>query len=152
MKILLKKDIPDLGAKGEIKDVKPGYYYNYLFPQGLAIVATEKVIEEIREKKKKRETKKKRELKTAQELKKKLEGREIRVEKSTTKKKLLYAQVKPKEIIESLEKQLKIKKDLLEPQMIILDSAIKRLGSFKVKIELAKGLEAMVKLLVVSKE
>jgi large subunit ribosomal protein L9 len=41
MKVLLIKDIPNLGKTGEEKNVKPGFARNYLIPSGLAVPATE---------------------------------------------------------------------------------------------------------------
>ena len=50
MKIILTADVPNLGAPGDIVEVKDGYGRNYLLPRGLAIVATrgaEKQVETI---------------------------------------------------------------------------------------------------------
>lgn len=46
MKVLFLKDIPALGQKGDIREVKNGYGRNFLIPQGLARVADEKDIRE----------------------------------------------------------------------------------------------------------
>ena len=40
MKVLLKKDVDNLGYAGEVFEVAPGYGRNYLIPQGLAVSAT----------------------------------------------------------------------------------------------------------------
>ncbi|MBX3009853.1 MAG: 50S ribosomal protein L9 [Caldilineaceae bacterium] len=40
MKVLLTKDVPELGHAGEIFSVAGGYARNYLMPRGLAILAT----------------------------------------------------------------------------------------------------------------
>ena len=40
MEIILKEDIPTLGYKNDIINVKDGYGRNYLIPKGLAIQAT----------------------------------------------------------------------------------------------------------------
>lgn len=40
MKIILIADVPNLGAPGDLVQVKDGYARNYLLPRGLAIVAT----------------------------------------------------------------------------------------------------------------
>ena len=39
MKLILTGDVPNLGAPGDIVEVKDGYGRNYLLPRGLAIVA-----------------------------------------------------------------------------------------------------------------
>jgi large subunit ribosomal protein L9 len=50
MKIILTADVPNLGAPGDIVEVKDGYGRNYLLPRKMAIVATrgaEKQVETI---------------------------------------------------------------------------------------------------------
>lgn len=48
MKVLLKKDVEDLGFAGEVFTVAPGYGRNYLIPQGLAIPATDGALKQAR--------------------------------------------------------------------------------------------------------
>src|SRR5690348_18252833 len=58
MKLILTGDVPNLGAPGDIVEVKDGYGRNYLLPRGLAIVATrgaEKQVAAIRRARKSRE-------------------------------------------------------------------------------------------------
>ena len=40
MKVLLMKDVPDLGEAGEVYAVAGGYARNYLMPRGMAVLAT----------------------------------------------------------------------------------------------------------------
>lgn len=40
MKIILKETLKNLGAQGDIVNVKDGYANNFLFPKGFAIMAT----------------------------------------------------------------------------------------------------------------
>ena len=44
MKIILIKDVPELGGKGEIVDVADGYARNYLVPRKMAVKATKGAI------------------------------------------------------------------------------------------------------------
>jgi large subunit ribosomal protein L9 len=40
MKIILKENLKNLGHQGDVVEVKNGYANNYLFPRGLALMAT----------------------------------------------------------------------------------------------------------------
>ncbi|MFY9364727.1 MAG: 50S ribosomal protein L9, partial [Bacteroidales bacterium] len=40
MEIILKQDVPNLGDKDDIVQVRNGYATNYLIPKGMAIMAT----------------------------------------------------------------------------------------------------------------
>ena len=58
MKLILTGDVPNLGAPGDIVEVKDGYGRNYLLPRGLAIIATrgaEKQVASIKRAQKSRE-------------------------------------------------------------------------------------------------
>ena len=58
MKLILTGDVPNLGAPGDIVEVKDGYGRNYLLPRGLAVVATrgaEKQVDAIHRARKSRE-------------------------------------------------------------------------------------------------
>src|SRR5688572_18112500 len=46
-KILLREDVDDLGARGEIVRVKAGYARNYLLPRRLAVEATASNVKHI---------------------------------------------------------------------------------------------------------
>jgi large subunit ribosomal protein L9 len=48
MKVLLKKDVDNLGYAGEVLDVADGYGRNYLIPRGVAVRATAGVLKEAR--------------------------------------------------------------------------------------------------------
>jgi large subunit ribosomal protein L9 len=41
MRVILIRDVPNLGREGELKNVAGGYARNYLIPRGLAVPATE---------------------------------------------------------------------------------------------------------------
>lgn len=49
MKLILKKDVGNLGTSGQVVDVRPGYARNYLLPQGLAYEASQENIERLEE-------------------------------------------------------------------------------------------------------
>ena len=41
MKVILRADVENLGALGDVVNVRPGYGRNYLLPQGIAMLVTE---------------------------------------------------------------------------------------------------------------
>ena len=61
MKVILLKEVKGLGRAGEIKVVSDGYAQNFLFPQAMAALASERKVEEVGKmiQKKKKEKKEK---------------------------------------------------------------------------------------------
>ena len=41
VELLLIHSVESLGKQGQVVEVRPGYAYNYLIPQGLATIATD---------------------------------------------------------------------------------------------------------------
>ena len=54
MKIILKKEVANLGEAGDVVEVKGGYGLNYLIPQGFAIAATPSALKQLEETKRQR--------------------------------------------------------------------------------------------------
>jgi len=146
MKIILIKDVENLGKKGDILSVKDGYARNYLIPKGFAKEATPSVIKEFEMKealKKKREEKKK---KKAEEIKNKIE--KISLTFSLKGKEKIYGAITSKDIIEELNKKgfnvekgsLKIEKPLKEP------------GFYEIPLKIHPEVEANLKVWIVKEE
>ncbi|XP_058099145.1 large ribosomal subunit protein bL9c [Magnolia sinica] len=67
-KIILKEDVSELGKKGQLLDVKAGFYRNYLFPMGKAQIVTPILLKEMRLEEERIEAEKKRVKEEAQQL------------------------------------------------------------------------------------
>lgn len=140
MKVIIKKTC-------EIKEVKYGYAVNYLFPQRLAVLATDKAILEIEKAKKKKEKEAKKLEEKAGEIAKQLNNKTIVVKVKAKKGKKIFgsvtkAQIK-KEII--LLAGNEAKKTNIE---VLLEKPIKTLGEHQVGLKIGK-LGAKLKLEIV---
>jgi large subunit ribosomal protein L9 len=145
MKVILLKDVQNLGKKYEIKEVSDGYARNYLFPKKLAKPANENTLKWLQKQREKEERRAEEELKKIQEKASKIDGQEIIIPVKVGKEKQLFQSITAKKIADKLkELGYDIKKNQIE-----LEKPIKELGEFPVKIKLEHNLEAEIKVIVV---
>jgi large subunit ribosomal protein L9 len=77
MQIILLDDVEDLGEQGEVHEVADGYGRNYLIPQGLARVATDGAIRQLRDEQQQQARKEAVKQEQAEELKDELEDMQV---------------------------------------------------------------------------
>ena len=148
MKVILLKDIQNLGKKYEIKELSDGYARNYLFPNKLAKPVNESTLKWLQIQKEKEEKRAEEELRKAQEKASKIDGQEIVIPVKVGKEKQLFQSVTAKKIADKLkELGYDIKKTQIE-----LEKPIKELGEFPVKIKFEHNLKAEIKVIVVEEE
>lgn len=111
MKVILLKDVKKLGKKDEIIDVADGYARNYLFPNRLAVLASEKGREILAEEKLDRQKEHERKREEAKELAKALESLTLKFDVKTGKDGRVFGSVSTKQIEERLRKQHNINVD-----------------------------------------
>ena len=145
MKIILILDYEGLGKAGDLIDVKPGFARNKLLPKGFALRASKKNIAFIEEKKRVIETNMKREDASQQDLIDRLSKVEITIEAQVGEEEKMFGSVTASDIQKSLEE----KGIVVDRSTILLDSPIKSLGIFHVKIRLSKNNECDVKIYVI---
>lgn len=148
MKIILLKDITKLGKKYDVKDVSDGYARNFLFPKKLAIIATEKEIKRLEEKKEKERLQAEKDLTKHQEMVKKMEDYELEIAAKVDKEGNLYAAVGAAQIAKALkEKDFNVKKDQIK-----IDEPIKELGEKEIIVEFPHNLEAKIRVIIVEEK
>ena len=144
MRVILLKDVENLGKKYEVKEVKNGYARNFLIPQGLAKPATEEAIIWLEAQKEIEVKKAEEELKKIQEKATVIDGQELIIPVKMGEEGQLFESITPQKISEKLkELGFEIKKtqiDLKEP--------IKELGEFPIKIRFEHNLEAEIKVII----
>lgn len=139
MKVILQKDVKDLGRVGEVVNVAQGYARNFLFPRKMALQATDNKIKEWQHLQKVAEIQKKKALNDRQELVNKLNGVTVTFSMQAGEDDHLFGSVTALDISRELEKQQFSvdKKDIhVEP--------IKILGQHKAEIVLGDNLKTEI--------
>jgi large subunit ribosomal protein L9 len=145
MKVILRKNIEQLGKLGQVVEVKDGYALNYLIPRGFAYVAVKGNLKAIEEEKKINEKRNLQELKTAQQLAMDLEKISITIPVQVGEEDKIFGTVTSQMIADSLiEKGYSIDKRKIE-----LDEPIKTLGIYSASIKLHPSVNTKIKVWVV---
>lgn len=150
MEVILKEDVLKLGHAGEIVNVKDGYANNYLFPQGLAIKATESAKKVLAENIKQRAHKEAKLEADAKELATKLNGVEVTIATKVSASGKIYGSVNNIQVAEALA----AKGFEIDRRKIELKDAdkISQIGVYQANVNLYKGVNAEVKVAVVDEE
>ena len=146
MKVILLKDVENIGQKNEVKNVKAGYVRNFLIPRGLVKIADKKSLSALGKIKEQQTVGVEEELKKVQVLASELDGQQIEFVVNIGKEDQLFESVSRAKIAKKLQELgFDIKKE-----QIALDKPLKQLGEFPIKIELEHQLEANITLLIES--
>lgn len=145
MKIILKKDVHGLGYKDDVLTVKDGYGRNYLLPQGMAVLATEKTLKILNEELKQRAHKLAKMKADAEAAASKFEGVSLTISAKKAEKNLIYGSVGAAQIAEALAQ-----KGIEIDSKIIAVKAVKELGSYTATVKLHKEVSVEVPFEVVA--
>ncbi|MEU7811904.1 50S ribosomal protein L9 [Pseudonocardia sp. NPDC049154] len=148
MKLILTADVPNLGAPGDIVEVKDGYGRNYLLPRQFAIVATrgaEKQVEQIRRAQKARQI---RDLGHAQEVAGSLKELSVTVKaKAAGDSGRLFGSVTPAQIVDAVRAA---GGPALDRHAVEIGEQIKSVGTHPVKVRLHPEVTADLQVAVVA--
>jgi len=148
MRVILLKDIPNLGKKHEVKEVKTGYARNFLFSKGWAKMATEKNLRQLNKEKESAEQKAEEELKRIQTLATGVDGQEVVIPVKVGEEDQLFESISAQKIQEKL-KELGFNVD---KNQIELTQPLKSLGEFPVKIKFDHNLEAEITITIIKEK
>ena len=144
MKVILTDNVKTLGSVGETVNVSPGYARNFLIPNDKARLADEGNTKQMADYQRRLAKKVEEQKKDAQALAKKLEGTVVAIVKKVGGNGRLFGTVTSNELSTELEK-MGID---VEKRLIHVKDPIKTIGTFDVKANLFKDVEANFKVKV----
>ena len=143
MKVILLREVKNVGAADSLMDVSDGFARNFLFPQKLAVTANDAAMKALEERKKIAEEKRQSELAAFREIASKVNGTQIDIAMDAGESGKLFGSVTNADIARKIHEQLGID---IDKKKIVLDEPIKACGSFNVAIKFGHEVNAGLKL------
>jgi large subunit ribosomal protein L9 len=145
MKIILNKNIHNLGKKNDVVTVAPGYARNYLIPNGIALEATKGMYKAVVELEK-QGVHKLEILKTeAQNLAQRLSQIKLEIRTKAGARGKVFGAVNSTKVAEALAEQ----GVTVDKHNIIIANSIKELGNYTIKLKLHDQVECDLTLSVI---
>ncbi len=132
MKVVFIQNVAGVAQKGDVKDVKAGYWRNFLLPGGLAKGATPTVLKQAEEEKKREvETIEARIVQLAQAIKK-LEKEQFVIEAKADEKGSLFAGIDEKKISDLIKEKLNLE---IPAKFIKIEKPLKQVGIYDIPVK-----------------
>jgi len=144
-KVLLREDVDDLGARGEIVRVRAGYARNYLLPRNLAVEATAGNVKSIEQERAALLKKEAKERSTAEAQSERMRSLVLEFKRKAGEQGALYGSVTSMDLAEALQER----GYEIDRHRIHLREPLKRLGEFTVPVRLHRevSIDLQVKVL-----
>jgi large subunit ribosomal protein L9 len=145
LKVMLRKDIENVGRAGDIKEVADGYGRNYLIPRKLAVVAgrgTEAEARRIQDAAMRREAKEREE---ARELAEEIDNKTVVVRLKVGAEDKVFGAITNEDISRALRQQHQVEVDR---RKIDLREPLKQLGEHQVALRLHRDIDARINLII----
>lgn len=136
MKVVLLKDVKNIGKRDEIVTVSDGYARNFLFPQRLAAEATAGTMKEISKKRAAQDAREAEQLAEARAKADKLKGKVIELAVKCGSQGRLYGSVTTEAAAEALAKQHGV---TVDKRKVDLGDPIREVGDREISIRLHPG-------------
>lgn len=142
MEIILKQDINNLGYKNDIVTVKNGYARNYLIPQGMAILATERNRKILAEEMRQQAHKEEKVRNEATEKANVLNALKLRIPAKAAESGKIFGSVNNIQIANAIKEACNL--DIDRKQVVLSDDTVKELGTYTAVVKLHKDIKAEV--------
>ncbi|KAM7522428.1 hypothetical protein LguiA_012330 [Lonicera macranthoides] len=144
-KIILKEDVVDVGKRGDLVDVRAGFYRNFLLPTGKAQIVTPLLIKEMKLEKERIEAEKQRVKDEAQQLARIFETvGAFKVKRKSGKGKQIFGSVTAQDLVDIIKAQLQREVD----KRVVTVPEIRETGEYIAELKLHPEVTAQVRLIV----
>ena len=133
MKVLFVKEVQGTAKAGDVKDVSPGYARNFLLPKRIAVVADDRMVEQIRQKEEAVRRRAEKALTEARETAARLKKLTVTIYAKTGEAGRLFGSVTNADIATQLKREAGLDVD---KRKIEVDPPIKSLGPHEVTVQL----------------
>ncbi|MDQ6657629.1 MAG: 50S ribosomal protein L9 [Actinomycetota bacterium] len=147
MKLILTTDVENLGAPGDIVEVKDGYGRNFLLPHGKAVVATKGHQKQVQTIKRAQQAREVRGTDHAAEIKQALEKMSVTISARTADSKKLFGSITNADIADAVKAA---GGPTLDKRTITTDGHIKTVGQHSVTVTLHPDVTALLTVSVVA--
>ena len=145
MKVLFLKDVTGTAKPGDVKEVAPGYARNFLFPKHLAVVADERVVDQIRKREEATRRRAEKQLTDAREVAGRLRKLTVTIYAKTGEGGRLFGSVTNTDVALQLKREAGIDVD---KRKIEIEPPIRSLGPHEVSVELHPEITETLKVVV----
>src|ERR1044072_8381666 len=146
---ILMQDVEHLGTRGTVVDVSKGYLHNYLMPRKLAQPATKGALDEAARRNAASDRANQALIAKAKEDADVLRRTVLTISQQAGDDGRLFGSVTNQDIAEAIEEARGVKVDR---RKIHLEEPIKNVGTYVVVVEVAEGVTASVKTMVVERK
>jgi large subunit ribosomal protein L9 len=148
MEVILREHVENLGRRGEVVKVAPGYARNYLLPRKLALAVTEANRRQIERERAAAEARDLEEKTQADALGQRVSQTEVEIARRVGENDTLYGSVTSADIAQALL----AKGFEIEKRRIQLPEPIKALGEFTVPVKVHREVTSQIKVKVVAEQ
>ena len=146
MEVILREHVDNLGRRGEVVKVAPGYARNYLLPRKLALLVTDGNKQQIERERGKFEARENEEKKVAEGTAARLSGVEIQIARKVGETEVLFGSVTSADIAAAMA----VKGFEIDRRKLNLREPIKKLGEYEIPLRLHPDLTIPIKVKVVA--
>jgi large subunit ribosomal protein L9 len=146
MEVILREHVDNLGRRGDVVKVTPGYARNFLLPRKLALAVTENNKRQIEREKQLADARDMEEKSAAEAVAARIAALEIEIGRRVGENDTLYGSVTSQDIAQAL----KDKGFEIDKRKVVLAEPLKALGETIVPVKIHRDVTAQVKVKVVA--